>query len=614
MENRRFRFRWRQAIEICLVSLLFSGTAVLIAPLHVQTTNQLEFAFTSGELLKALFPAFIFCLISLVILLVLLKGQAYRLGLSIIFMFSLLLWLQGNFFVWDYGPMDGREIDWKGMWYFGVFDSSIWLLGLLLAIRHEFWFTKKHVITASIALLLIQTIGTYYEFAGQVFVERYRADDSRSRFVYSSQKNVFIIVVDAFQTDVFQEVIDRDSGVSEVFDGFVYFRNAVSAFRESFPSVPNILTGTYFDNSQPMWDYLRDAYLGESSLPKYLKERGYRSEVYEQKLGMYFDPAVVDNVVLRSESIYNSQDVLKNLDFALFCYVPHFVRKLVYNNQLWLLSRWFSSSDFVPDREVDTVKSENYTDPLYVDLRQRPPIHISSQDSLSKLFDLRLTNKFVNYARIGYEKPAFKFNHMSGIHLPIRMNRNLEYVEPEGGRESLIDLSLGIIKLIDLILDSYRELGIFDDSLIIITADHGLWGGLAEVKIPSHITKIYGENGIFPASSLPESKGAVLPLILIKRIDATGKMSTNDAPVALADIPKTVVSELGFDADSFFGESMFELKANQPRKRFVHFSTLSNSPPYTGPYRSTMTEFVVEGFSWLDKSWKKTGKEYPPSG
>ena len=105
-----------------------------------------------------------------------------------------------------------------------------------------------------------------------------------------------------------------------------------------------------------------------------------------------------------------------------------------------------------------------------------------------------------------------------------------------------------------------------------------------------------------------------MPLILIKRIDATGKMSTNDAPVALADIPKTVVSELGFDADSFFGESMFELKANQPRKRVVHFSTLSNSPPYTGPYRSTMTEFVVEGFSWLDKSWKKTGKEYPPSG
>ena len=69
------RFRWRRAAEVCLVSLLFSGTAVLIAPLHVQTTNQLEFAFTSGELLKALFPAFVLCLICLVILLVFLKGS-----------------------------------------------------------------------------------------------------------------------------------------------------------------------------------------------------------------------------------------------------------------------------------------------------------------------------------------------------------------------------------------------------------------------------------------------------------------------------------------------------------------------------------------------------------
>ena len=27
-----------------------------------------------------------------------------------------------------------------------------------------------------------------------------------------------------------------------------------------------------------------------------------------------------------------------------------------------------------------------------------------------------------------------------------------------------------------------------------------------------------------------------------------------------------------------------------------------------------MTEFLVSGFSWLDSSWKKTGKIYPPEG
>ena len=63
---------------------------------------------------------------------------------------------------------------------------------------------------------------------------------------------------------MFQELIDDEPELKDVFDGFVYFRNAVSAYRQSYPSIPNMLTGTYFDNSRPMWDYVRQAYLSDS--------------------------------------------------------------------------------------------------------------------------------------------------------------------------------------------------------------------------------------------------------------------------------------------------------------------------------------------------------------
>ncbi len=112
---------------------------------------------------------------------------------------------------------------------------------------------------------------------------------------------------------------------------------------------------------------------------------------------------------------------------------------------------------------------------------------------------------------------------------------------------------------------------------------------------------------------IPEQKGSALPRVLIKRIGAKGPMAINDTPVQLADIPRTLVNETGYDGSEFPGRSMFELEASQVRKREVYFSTFKSNPPYSAPYRSTMTVFQVNGFSWLDSSWSKTGKVYPPA-
>lgn len=596
-----------------LVALLFSFTAVLAAPLTVQITNQFEFVFTSFDLFKALLPAFVLCVVGLTALLALLRGNTYQVVLSVLFMVSLLLWIQGNILVWDYGALDGRDIDWLAMWPFGVLDGGLWLAGLGLSIRYSGWISRNLIGSASVIVILAQCVGLYSGLANSAPVEKYNSS-YKGRFVFSNTTNVVVIVVDAFQTDVFQELIDEDPALEEVFDGFVYFRNAVSGFRQSYPSIPNILTATYFDNSQPMWDYLRAAYLSDSSLPKFFRDHGYRSEVYEQKKGMYFDPAVVTNVSLSSDFAEASSDVLRVIDVSLFRSLPHFLKRLVYNNQLWLLSRWFPPRISRPDQSDEATMAAENTRADYIDLNKRPAKLYFSDDNLAKLSNLRYVNAFVDHSRVGFEQPVFKFFHLIGTHLPIRMNREFEYVEPKRSRAALKELSIGVIRLIDLILESFRELGILDDALIVVTADHGMWTSIAEVKIPDQILQLHGENGSVSAEFLPERKGTVLPLVLIKRVGARGEMLTNDAPVSLSDIPRTVVSEMGLDASSFPGESMFEVKENQRRKRKVFYSTFKENPPYTHPYRSTMTEFEVDGFSWLDKSWTKTGRSYPDPG
>lgn len=603
--------KYKKLSQGFLVALLFAFTAVLVAPLNVQITNQLEFSFNSTDLVTTLLPAFAICLLGLTALLSLLQGKTYRITLSIIFILSLLLWLQGNLLLWDYGALDGREIDWLGMWPFGLLDAALWTTGIGLAVRYSSWLVRNLVGVASIFLIMIQCISLYSGISTNVPIGRYKLDSS-AKFAFSSQKNVIVIVVDSFQTDVFQEVIDEEPDLKAVFDDFVYFRNAVSGFRQSYPSVPNILTGTFFDNSQPMWDYVREAYLGDSSLPKFFKEHGYKSEVYEHKAGMFFDPSVVTNTRLSADFRQASPNVLLNIDITLFRYLPHFLKMRVYNNQLWLLSRWGSLEK--PDKDQPRMVADVSvkTRQNYVDLRARPARQDFTQKDMSKLTNLKYVYMFANHSYIGYEEPVFKFYHLHGTHLPIRMNRNFQYVEPRRSRQALKELSIGVIGLIDIMINAFRELGIYDDALIVVTADHGLWTKVSAVKIPGYLVAKYGGNGSRTKDLLPEQKGTVLPLVMIKRINAKGPMLTNDAPVALSDIPRTVVAEMGFDASSFPGESMFDLQENQDRQRLVYYSTFKANPAYSEPYRSTMTEFKVNGFSWLDKSWSKTGKTFPP--
>jgi hypothetical protein len=585
--------------------VFFCFTALIAAPLHIQLTNQFEFSFTTFELFEALLPAFLACLAVLLVLLFRQGGHRFDLMVSLLFTVSLLLWLQGNILVWDYGALDGRKIDWWGMWPLGVLDLAIWAVAIFTAIRYSGWVSGNLAGIGSVALILVQCISLYISYSNQVPVDRYTGD-VRQKYVLSRNQNVIIIVLDAFQSDIFQQVIDREPELKDVFEDFVYFRNAVSGFRQSFPSVPNMLTATWFDNSRPMWEYVRDAYSGDSSLPRFLTRQGFRSEVYEHKAGMYYHPEIVTNAKVTAEFAHASPEIMRNIDVTLFRYLPHFFKRLVYNNQLWLLSRWFAQPD------VEAPGAETPGD-VYHSLEDRPLAPYFNREAMKKLSNVREANSILTLTRTGHDAPVFKFYHMLGTHLPIRMDRDFNYVEPEETREALNEMSVGVIRMVDLILNRFRELGIYEEALIILTADHGIWGGTASVYLPDHILHKHGGSADVPRDALPELKGTALPLVLIKRPGASGRMITSDAPVQLADIPKTVVTELGFDGSHFPGESMFELAEDQQRSRRVHFSTFDQNPSYSEPYRSTMTVFDVDGFSWLDSSWRKTGICYPPA-
>ena len=112
------------------------------------------------------------------------------------------------------------------------------------------------------------------------------------------------------------------------------------------------------------------------------------------------------------------------------------------------------------------------------------------------------------------------------------------------------------------------------------------------------------------ARPIATERSYALPLVLFKRPGERGPMRVSDAAVSLGDVPRTVMEALGLASD-LPGTSMFAPDIRPERSRRVLFyrpGELRLADDYFPPLR----EFSVSGFSWLEESWRQTGRVFRP--
>jgi len=132
---------------------LFGGiTLFIVGPAMVFEGNTAEFSISLLSVYKVLSIPFLIFVITYICVCALLKPKVYE-KVNVLFLaIAFLLWLQGTILVWDYGLLDGSDIDWSKNDLFGWLDSAIWLF--ILAIS----FLKSSIIiqkTRSIATVFI---------------------------------------------------------------------------------------------------------------------------------------------------------------------------------------------------------------------------------------------------------------------------------------------------------------------------------------------------------------------------------------------------------------------------------------------------------------------------
>jgi hypothetical protein len=587
------------------VIALFVLTLFVFLPATIYLTNSEEFAndyfdlFFVGVCLSLVF-ALVFWLIFLILRTI--GPRILEKGLALLFGISILIWFQGNFLLWNYGPLDGRDIAWSSMKFQGFLDISIWIA--LLAAAFVFSsFVNRYAKRVSLILILMQLgYGSIllFKLPEKPSFQQYTVDTS-NKFVFSKNKNVIIVILDSFPSDVFNEIILEKPNTAKAFDGFTFFRNSLSGYPATELSVALILTGKYYDNSLPFEQWKRDAYMS-NSIPSVLISAGWQVDVFPKvSYSLYYSDKVASNFVKGVPVPERMLDVFEIYDLTLFRCLPHFFKPLVYNDQKWLLKKFGFEilGKRYKAKKIHSTRVSNSTN------RKGPRNrHLFTRKALRFSPDVQFVNQMMLDSTTTDTKGTFKYYHFGVPHLPLLLDENMKYQRSKVNRQSYKAYATAGIKLMGIFLKHLQEIGVYDNSLVLIMGDHGAGGQQQEFIVQPGMPNDPEKHCV-----TERFRVSALPLILFKPASSRGKLKISDAPVSSGDVPATVFYDLGLSIKAP-GIPMQSLDESAVRER--RFLTYPGRDIFS--YYGDMTEHIVSGYGWLDESWRASGRVFTRKG
>lgn len=591
--------RRARAIKSLPAALLLNFTLILAVPGTIYFANLGEFSIDFSEFLLFSVPVLGLSTLILIGSGLCFSPSIHERALSFFLAVSLLLWLEANVIVWKYGQFDGRMIDWSDHIRNGLLDTPIWIAAILFAVFksnliHRFSGTIAAAFIGIQVVSLVSSVLTAERSAHIAGIKSIKIEQT-NKFSFSSERNVILIVVDAFQGDIFDAITSNDSLFKELFDGFVYFENATAAGNYTEIAVPAILTGTVYDNSIPRSQYLQRSFLNRS-LPKSLMDAGLGVHLFPWigwgNESILFDEQIATNfVTAKGDSdrrpVFvekNAKEVLHLYELSFFRSLPHFLKRVIFDGNGWLFSRL--ASQFAPD----SLKKMVSTDSAF-------EVNTLVGNAEKKLV-------------IETDQDIFKYYHTKGVHRPLVVNDTLEYGQEtfDYSRETYIRQAKANLIYLGKFFDLLRSKNLFQNSMIIVVGDHGSGHTMEMYVQPTDRPVEVGAGlDILPPGNFQWNKAKGVPLILVKRFGESGKLKVSTAPVSTMDIKATVLSELGLDVDG--GKSVFEIPENSGRIRY--FSAISFESQKR-EFLPPITVYSIEGHSWADDSWSISGVRQSP--
>ena len=456
---------------------------------------------------------------------------------------AFVLAIQGNIVhdLFYYGAFNGERVNFRGDEASFQFEKWAYLLalplifGLLTRIKK----LSPWLAALPIASFLLLLLPAWLTATPTLEKTEAAVEIDPSAFEFSSIGNLIHLLPDGFQGDVVREVLQERPELAARFDGFTLFTDHLGLYQGTAPSLYTILTGKPFDLDAGYVSKSVSADIRESSYPADLAQAGYQVDYVpiapwiciKQANTCYARP--FNDMKARGLFRHHNEDSTYSwrlvADLTLFRLVPRWVKEKIYDQGNW----------FISDTTLDG--SSPWPDPVI--------------------------REWTENLTVIDDQPVYKWHHYIGTHIPpkwtgdCQRQRNLEH-----NRDNYKAQAQCVLNGIAGLLDRLREAGIYDQTAMVISGDHG--------------HNIYPDDML----SVPRNRGLYLglvgsarPALLVKQKNHNGPLQLSPLPTSLLDVAPTALALSGVDSAA---QSVFDLDPGSVPER--HFTPYSIPHLYSG--------------------------------
>ncbi len=379
---------------------------------------------------------------------------------------------------------------------------------------------------------------------------------------YSKDENTIVLLVDRLDGEWFDEYLETMPELKEGLDGFTYYRNNLSRYSFTFPSIVEMLSQKPYEGGNT-GDYLHEAWSGRDMMDE-LKDAGWEVDLLVDKSTTYYS---INDIKDKCDNIKSSDDIIHvnyNIimrtmtDISFGKVMPYLLKPLFIYKYNSTFSMSFIKYNYLPE------------------------------DYMFKLVNSTSDIMFYNYisthdVTADSQKNKFVFAHLNGIH-DVSADVSAIYPGYQPGTPPDYDTTArGTFKIVFDFFDKLKQAGVYDNTNIIVLGDHG--------RQPYEYILETSDDIVSP----------IVTGLLIKPAGSGGALKINNtAEMSNCDLAASVIEMAGIDTDKY-GDSYSDIEKND-----IHRERYFGIYKYVGNDLSDFLTYAVNGDARDINNWSRT--------
>ncbi len=578
--RKKYNPGWKERLVYGVIAaFFFTFTVYFVAPLEIVAGASEDLVYSMGDVWWTLLLPDLAIIAGITLVLVLLRGRAFAVGISLVFALGVCAYVQALFLNVGLPAANGDAISWADYMDMQVISSVVWIV--IVAVVLVFGIVRSRrtqgvIAILSVCLVIVQGVGlaslafTPAESGQSEAVNAKAVMTEDQLYTVNPDHNVVVFVLDTFDT-AYLKRIERDfnAHILDGLTGFTNYENATSAMIPTRFAIPEMLTGQMPSFDEPYATYAAERYARGTFLDS-IYNANYSIGLYTDSMRIASLPAEerygITSKTVNIHPLPNSmmdyggcvyslfqmgqyRDVPWPFKWAFWYYTDEINRRLVVGDEAT-----------APDETVYIMDDVRY---------------------YNRLCEFGLSLEDGNYAG------AFRFIHLLGSHYPFNYDEEANYIGE--GESNVFRQTQGAMHIVYEYIDQLKKLGVYENTTIIITADHGYW-----------------------TITLDPIKETSTPVMYVKpeqsaELDAQ-PLKTDEKPVSHLDLQATVLDAMGLDwseyssRDEWAGYSM--LGDIDPDRKRYYLTTDSLEDLTAVRFR----EYLIDGNSLDWGNWSETGR------